>query len=77
MMSAKGTYEHKLVEKHMEFNFSKETELTVEMHYNWQYRRVKIDLIYILEFANPGYFFPNKQPLWEWISVKNFELVEK
>lgn len=41
-MDAKETYGHKL-EKHMEFNSSKETELKMEMCYTWQ-SRIKINL---------------------------------
>ena len=41
---AKGTCGHKL-EKLMELNSSKETELKMEMCYSWESRRIKIDLI--------------------------------
>lgn len=43
-MDSKGTYGHKLG-KHMEFNFSEETKLKMEMCYTWQSRRMKIGLI--------------------------------
>lgn len=41
---ARGTCGHKL-EKLMEFNFSKERELKMEMCYIWQSRRINIDLV--------------------------------
>lgn len=41
---ARGTCGHKL-EKLMEFNFSKERELKMEMCYIWQSRRIIIDLV--------------------------------